>query len=108
VGREPRAALPGRARLQPRRAQLQDEGREIDLIFRKEKTLVFVEVKLRRGTAYGDPLEAVTARKQTTLRKLVVEYLSDRNPHFDTLRIHVVGILVGKDGLRVRHVQGAF
>ena len=33
---------------------------EIDLIVRKDDTLVFVEVKLRRGSGYGDPLEAVT------------------------------------------------
>src|SRR5919199_5079623 len=76
---------------------------EIDLIVRNEEALVFVEVKLRRGTAYGDPLEAVTPRKQTIIRKLAVEYLSDRNPHFDALRFDVVGILVGKDNLRVRH-----
>jgi putative endonuclease len=75
---------------------------------RKEDTLVFVEVKLRRGTAYGDPLEAVTPRKQTALRKLAVQYLSDRKPQFDTLRFDVVGILVRKGGLRVSHVEDAF
>ncbi len=81
---------------------------EIDLIVRTEDTLVFVEVKLRRGTGFGDPLEAVTPRKQATLRSLAVEYLSERNPHFDTLRFDVVGILAGREGLRVRHVEDAF
>ena len=33
---------------------------ELDLTSRQEDTLVFDEVKLRRGTAYGTPLEAVT------------------------------------------------
>ena len=33
---------------------------KIDLILRKGATLVFVEVKLRRGTLFGDPLEAIT------------------------------------------------
>ena len=37
---------------------------ELDLILRQYDTLVIVEVKLRRGTAYGTPLEAVTPRKQ--------------------------------------------
>lgn len=81
---------------------------EIDLILRKEAVLVFVEVKLRRGTGFGDPLEAVTPHKQSTLRSLAEQYLSDRNPDFDTLRFDVVGILAGKDKLRIHHVEDAF
>lgn len=38
---------------------------ELDLIVRRGDTLVIVEVKLRRGTAYGDPLEAVTPASST-------------------------------------------
>jgi putative endonuclease len=38
---------------------------EIDLIVRKDDILVFVEVKLRRQTAFGDPLEAVTPASKT-------------------------------------------
>lgn len=81
---------------------------EIDLILRKEDTLIFVEVKLRRGTGFGDPLEAVTPRKQATLRYLAERYLADREPDFDTVRFDVVGILAGRDGLLVRHVEDAF
>ncbi len=36
---------------------------EIDLIACDERTLIFIEVKLRRGTGFGDPLEAVTPGK---------------------------------------------
>jgi putative endonuclease len=81
---------------------------EIDLILRKEETLVFVEVKLRRGTGFGDPLEAVTPRKQATLRYLAERYLADRKPDFDTVRFDVVGILAGREGLRIDHVEDAF
>lgn len=81
---------------------------EIDLSLRKEGTLVFVEVKLRRGTGFGDPLEAVTLRKQATLRYLAERYLADREPDFDTVRFDVVGILAGREGLRIDHVEDAF
>ena len=81
---------------------------EIDLILRKEGTLVFVEVKLRRGTGFGDPLEAVTLRKQATLRYLAERYLADREPDFDTVRFDVVGILASREGLRIDHIQDAF
>lgn len=81
---------------------------EIDLILRNEGTLVFVEVKLRRGTGFGDPLEAVTPRKQATLRYLAERYLADREPDFDTVRFDVVGILASREGLRINHVEDAF
>ncbi len=35
---------------------------EIDLVARDGETLVFVEVKTRRGRAYGAPEEALTPR----------------------------------------------
>ena len=44
---------------------------ELDLISRHKDTLVIVEVKLRRGTGYGTPLEAVTPRKQNAIRLMV-------------------------------------
>ncbi len=81
---------------------------ELDLILRKNNTLVFVEVKLRRGTGFGDPLEAVTPRKQAKIRSLAELYLLDREPAFDTVRFDVVGILLGKGPPSVRHIEDAF
>ncbi len=81
---------------------------ELDLILRDGDTLVFVEVKLRRGTGFGDPLEAVTPRKQTTIRSLAEQYLLDREPSFDTARFDVVGILIDGESTRVRHIVDAF
>jgi putative endonuclease len=46
----------------------------IDLIVRGERALVFVEVKLRRGTGFGDPLEAVTPKKQAKVRIMAEQY----------------------------------
>jgi putative endonuclease len=81
---------------------------ELDLILRKNNTLVFVEVKLRRGSGFGGPLEAVTTRKQTTIRSLAEQYLSDRDLAFDTVRFDVVGILVEGNEPRLQHVADAF
>ncbi len=81
---------------------------ELDLIMRQENTLVFVEVKLRRTTGFGDPLEAVTPRKQARIRSLAELYLLDREPAFDTVRFDVVGILLGKGPPSVRHIEDAF
>jgi putative endonuclease len=70
---------------------------EIDLVMRGERVLVFVEVKLRRGTEFGDPLEAVVPRKQTRLRQMAEQYLTEREDDFvasfDEMRFDVIGIL---------------
>jgi putative endonuclease len=50
---------------------------EIDLIARDGEWLVFVEVKCRRGTDKGHPLEAVDARKQRRLIRLAEAYLAE-------------------------------
>jgi putative endonuclease len=81
---------------------------EIDLIVHKGDVVVFVEVKLRRSTGFGDPLEAVTPRKQATLRLLAERYLADHQADFDTVRFDVIGILAGRDDLQVRHIEDAF
>jgi putative endonuclease len=75
---------------------------------RKDEALVFVEVKLRRGTGLGDPLEAVTPRKQHTLRSAAEHYLYTRKPHFDTLLFDVIGILADRPEVRVHHIEDAF
>ena len=75
---------------------------EIDLILNDGNTLVFVEVKLRRGTGFGDPLEAVTARKQTRIRLIAEQYLAEKgedfSDNFDAVRFDVVVILVLMSG----------
>lgn len=81
---------------------------ELDLVVSKDGTLVVVEVKLRRGTGYGDPLEAVTPRKRRTIRAITEQYLLEKSPDFHTLRFDAIGILVRGNGARITHVEDAF
>jgi len=86
---------------------------EIDLILNDGDILVFVEVKLRRGTGFGDPLEAVTSRKQARIRLIAEQYLAERGEDFaggfDAIRFDVVGILLTRSGSpEVSHVEDAF
>ena len=74
----------------------------------KDDILVFVEVKLRRGTGFGDPLEAVTPRKQNTLRSVAEHYLYTTQPHLQTMRFDVIGILAERPQVRLDHIEDAF
>ncbi len=65
---------------------------EIDVIARLGATLVFCEVKTRRGDAYGLPAEAVTLRKQSRLRRLAVQWLGEHDERADTLRFDVASV----------------
>ena len=81
---------------------------EMDLILRIGNTLVFVEVKLRRGTGFGDPLESVTPSKQARIRSLAESYLVEREPDFEDARFDVVGILETRGNSEIQHVENAF
>ena len=77
-------------------------------LYIRTKTLVFVEVKLRRGSGFGDPLEAVTPRKQNTLRSVAEHYLYTTQSHLQTMRFDVIGILAERPQVRLDHIEDAF
>ncbi|XVX19182.1 YraN family protein [Actinomycetota bacterium] len=80
---------------------------ELDLVVLDGATLVVCEVKTRRNTAFGDPVEAVTWRKAARLRRLAAAWLSEHEQGVDDVRIDVVGVLVPRDGrVLVRHIAG--
>lgn len=51
---------------------------EIDLVARDGDWWVFVEVRCRRGTAYGRPEDSLTARKRAHLLAAAQHYLNAR------------------------------
>ncbi len=63
--------------------------------------LVFVEVKTRRGSAQGTPLEAVDVRKQMRLSAVAGCYLSERGVGGEEpeCRFDVAEVRYGADGL---------
>ena len=61
-------------------------GNELDLIARRGRELRFVEVKEKRGPAYGDPREAVTREKQRRVRRAAEAWLASR-PELDGCRV---------------------
>jgi len=69
---------------------------ELDLVVRRGRTLVFVEVKARRTDRFGIPAEAITRAKQQRLRVLARRYLEVTDARPGSLRFDVVSILGGR------------
>ncbi len=80
---------------------------ELDVVAREGDVLVVVEVKTRRGTAYGHPAEAVTQDKIARLRRLTGEWLATHPVRPDSVRIDVVAVVLPLAGAaQVEHLVG--
>jgi len=82
---------------------------EIDVVALDGDEVVVVEVKTRRGTGWGHPLEAVTPTKMARLRRLAGAWLEAHPGTGRRVRIDVVGIVLGRapGDVEVSHVRGA-
>ncbi|HET6213026.1 MAG TPA: YraN family protein [Micromonosporaceae bacterium] len=86
-----------------------ETGGEIDIIARDGNTLVFCEVKTRRGAGFGTPGEAVGTEKIRRLRRLAAQWLALSGLRPPEVRFDVVEILPQRKGAtRVRHLRAAF
>jgi putative endonuclease len=81
---------------------------EIDLVVKGKRILAFVEVKTRRGSAFGSPGEAVGPRKQRQIVQTAKWYLNDK-PHKGLQpRFDVIAITVSGESFQVEHIPDAF
>lgn len=82
---------------------------QIDVVALDGDTVVVVEVKARRGVAFGLPQEAVDARKQRKLRLLAGAYLAATGRRGGAVRIDVVALLLDSHlrVVRCEHIQSA-
>ena len=82
---------------------------EIDIIARKDRCLVFVEVRTRRGSEFGTPEESVTPAKRERLVALAESYLQSLERMPPSWRIDLVAVELARDGRssRVRHIENA-
>ena len=71
---------------------------EIDLVAEDEHDLIFVEVKTRRGNAYGLPEDAVTFRKRQKLVQVASYYLDLHACSERSWRIDVVAVQLSQSG----------
>ncbi len=84
---------------------------EIDLVAENQEYLVFVEVKLRKNTAYGSGAEFVHRAKQQKLRTTAMLYLqqhpTEKQPRFDVVELLAPNGMETK-APEIRHIVDAF
>jgi putative endonuclease len=82
---------------------------ELDIVARDGPTLVFCEVKTRRGDQYGTPAEAVVPAKVRRLRALATLWIASTGLRPRDIRFDVVSVRPQDCGAAlVEHLRGAF
>lgn len=85
---------------------------EIDVVACDETTLVFVEVKTRRGWAPGRAFEALHPRKREQVRAMARSYLATvpERPRRRECRFDAIGVTIDPRGrlVALEHLEAAF
>lgn len=82
---------------------------EVDLIAFKHKTIIFIEVKTRTGSTFGQPEDFVDVKKQRLLTDAAEEYVYLMN-HQGEIRFDIISILFDKnlEKYTLKHIEDAF
>jgi putative endonuclease len=80
---------------------------ELDVIAQDGETLVFIEVKARRGATLDDAFARVDKRKQAALALTAEEYLDARGLTDAPWRIDVIAVRFSSGPPQIEHVQDA-
>ncbi|GAB4005979.1 YraN family protein [Spirosoma migulaei] len=80
---------------------------EVDLIAKRGKLLVFVEVKTRTNLSYGNPEEFVSYTKAKLVMKAAEQYIF-ANDWLHDIRFDIIAVTISGNELRVKHIEDAF
>jgi len=80
---------------------------EIDIIARKNETVAFIEVKLRKTQKSGLAAESVTKSKQRSIIRTALHYIAKSSGERDIYRFDVIEVC-GREFYDIRHIESAF
>ena len=84
--------------------------REIDIVARTERRIIFIEVKCRSGRGFGLPREAVGREKMRRIVGAARGFLAEQDLKDMPSRFDVIEVRIERGGLSltVEHIVGAF
>jgi putative endonuclease len=77
---------------------------ELDIVARRGPVVAFVEVKARRGTAFGSPFEAITGAKRREMVKAARVWVDRFGQPLDIFRFDCIALT----GNKLEHLEDAF
>ena len=77
---------------------------ELDIVARRGHLVSFIEVKARRGTAFGSPFEAITGGKRREIVKAARVWMDRYGEGSDVYRFDCIAIIDNK----LEHLEDAF
>ena len=77
---------------------------ELDIVARRGHLVSFIEVKARRGTAFGSPFEAITGAKRREIVKAARVWMDRHGQPADVYRFDCIAIV----GNELEHLEDAF
>jgi putative endonuclease len=82
-------------------------GSEILPIIAAERhTFVVIDLRVRAGTRHGTPLEAISADRRRSMRRLAARWLAEHGKRHDQIRIDVIGLLQeSTGGFTIEHIR---
>jgi putative endonuclease len=90
-----------------RNFRLPDGSGEIDIVARLAETLIFVEVKARRSSAYGAPERAVDPEKQKRIIRAARSYVLRCGADWSRVRFDIISIVFTSPP-SITHYEDAF
>ncbi len=81
---------------------------EVDLIAKKGRSVVFIEVKTRRSTSYGDPEESVDSLKIRKIRNTANHYISNKKLYGFEICFDVISLKIAAGSYLLKHIKNAF
>ena len=80
---------------------------EIDIIAKDKEEIVFVEVKTRASTLYGQPKDAVDVTKKKHIYRTAEFYIYIRHLEKYSVRIDVIEVYKKEAKFKVHHIKNA-
>ncbi len=83
---------------------------EIDIIAEIDGCIVFVEVKTRKSSRFGEPSEYVDFRKQQRIHNAAAVYADsvNREMRFDVIEVFYEERRSGMEVSKINHIENAF